>query len=67
MFCVITHVDLDKPDPETIKKKIESFKKWGGFEVPMENVIQFNNTKESLQPLVDKLKDGNMKFCENLE
>ena len=47
--------------------KIESFKKWGGFEVPMENVIQFNNTKESLQPLVDKLKEGNMKFCENLE
>ena len=33
----------------------------------MENVIQFNNTKGSLQPLVDKLKDGNMKFCENLE
>ena len=33
----------------------------------MENVIQFNNTKESLQPLVDKLKEGNMKFCENLE
>ena len=33
----------------------------------MENVIQFNNTKESLQPLVDKLQEGNMKFCENLE
>ena len=44
MFCVITHCDLQKPDPEIIEGKIASMQKWGGFEIKKENVILFNNT-----------------------
>jgi hypothetical protein len=44
VFCVITHCDLQKPDPETIEGKIASMQKWGGFEIKKENVILFNNT-----------------------
>ncbi|TNV72682.1 hypothetical protein FGO68_gene346 [Halteria grandinella] len=67
VFCIITHCDCAAPDEDTVTKKLESFKKWGGFEVPRENVIYFKNTPESLQPLIDNLKRGNMKFASNLE
>ncbi|TNV76544.1 hypothetical protein FGO68_gene1542 [Halteria grandinella] len=55
VFCIITHCDCAAPDEETLTRKLDSFKKWGGFEVPRENVIYFKNTPESLQPLVEKL------------
>ncbi len=48
VFVIITHCDLMKPDPHIINNKIESLKKWGGFEIKKENVILFDNTKESL-------------------
>lgn len=67
VFCIVTHCDLQTPDDAIITKKIESFKKWGGFEVPMENVIKFDNTPQSLEPLISKLSRGNMTFVENLE
>jgi hypothetical protein len=37
-----------KPDAQIINNKIESLKKWGGFEINIENVILFDNTLESL-------------------
>ncbi|TNV80944.1 hypothetical protein FGO68_gene1750 [Halteria grandinella] len=67
VFCIITHCDCQAPDESTVAKKLDSFKKWGGFEVPKDNVVYFKNTPESLQPLIDKLKRGNMKFADNLE
>ena len=55
VFMVLTHVDLEMPKEEFIIGKINSFKKYGGIEIPRENVIFFNNTAASLQPLLDKL------------
>ena len=41
--------------------------KWGGFKIEKENVILFDNTKESIQPLIDKLSRGNMTFAKDIE
>ena len=41
--------------------------KWGGFEFNRDNVIYMDNTKESLQPLIDKLTPGKMKFAQDIE
>jgi hypothetical protein len=62
IFLVITHADLSVPDDKTLNDKIASISKWGGFEIKRENVILFNNTSESLQPLLDKITRGNMTF-----
>lgn len=67
VFCVITHCDKERPDDKQVAMKLESMKKWGGFEIPLENVIYYNNTPESLQPFVDKLKPGNMQFAQDLD
>ncbi len=48
VFCIVTHCDLEVPSEEVLKGKMDSFKKWGGFEVPRENVILFKGTQESL-------------------
>lgn len=41
--------------------------KWGGFQIKRENVILFNNTYYSIQPLIDKLCLGNMTFAKDLD
>ncbi len=41
--------------------------KWNGFKIEKENVILFDNTKESIQPLIDKLSRGNMTFTNDTE
>jgi hypothetical protein len=48
IFCCITHCDYNIPAPDVIDNKIKSFKKWADIEIKNENVILFNNTKESL-------------------
>jgi hypothetical protein len=67
VFCIVTHVDMGMPDPEVIEAKRKSFEKYGKFEVKKENMILFDNTAESLQPLVDKLTPGNMNFAADLD
>ena len=67
VFCVVTHCDLEMPDPDVIEAKRLSFLKYGGFEVKKENMIFFNNTADSLQPLIDKLTPGNMNFAADLD
>jgi hypothetical protein len=62
VFVVVTHCDIKNPDPTTINEKIESLKKSGGIDIKKENVILFNNTAKSLQPLINKLTRGNMNF-----
>jgi hypothetical protein len=62
IFLVITHADLSVPDDKTLNDKIASLSKWGGFEIKRENVILFDNTSESLQPLSNKITRGNMTF-----
>jgi hypothetical protein len=41
--------------------------KWGGFNIKKENVILFDNTIESIQPLIDKISRGNMTFGKDIE
>lgn len=41
--------------------------KWGGFEIKKENVVLFDNTEGSLQPLIEKLSRGNMTFAADIE
>jgi len=64
---VLTHCDLEMPEEESILGKINSFKKYGQIDIPLENVIKFKNTKESLIPFIRKIKPAQMHFCENLE
>jgi hypothetical protein len=44
VFCVITHCDVQKPQPEVIENKVASMEKWGGFKILRENVVLFDNT-----------------------
>jgi hypothetical protein len=41
--------------------------RWGGFKIPKENVVLFDNTPGSIQPLIDKLSRGNMTFATDIE
>ena len=59
---IITHVDLAVPTDEYIVGKLASFKNAGGVNIPRDNVILFNNTSKSLEPLIAKIKPGNMRF-----
>jgi hypothetical protein len=47
--------------------KVASFKKYGGLEIPVENVIKFDNTKRSLEPLIFKITPSIMHFAEDLD
>ena len=67
VFVVVTHCDIKNPDPTTINEKIESLKKSGGIDIKKENVILFNNTAKSLQPLINKLTRGNMNFTSSID
>ena len=66
VFCVITHCDKFKPDEEQMKSKIESFKKYGGVECPMDHIIQFNGTWKSLVPLITKIQGDQMTFASDI-
>jgi hypothetical protein len=41
------------PDEEFIEGKLSCYVEYGQIEIPRENVILFNNTKESLASLVE--------------
>jgi hypothetical protein len=47
--------------------KLNSFKNFGALTIPPENVIKFNNSKESLEQFVSKLKKSDRHFHQNLE
>lgn len=64
-FAVFTHWDQSQ-DNELILSKLETYKKYG-IDVPLENVITFANTKESLVPFVKKLSGGNMHLAPNID
>ena len=68
MFLVLTHCDFEMPTSDFIEKKLASIREYSGLGIPQSNVILFSNTKESLDPLIPKLKPGStMNFVENLE
>ena len=62
VFMVITHVDQNPPDEDFIQGKIASFIKYGNIEISRDHVILFDNTKESLAPLVEKINRGTKKM-----
>ena len=67
IFMVVTHCDLEDPPEELIKGKLQSFKETGGIEIPLENVVKFNNTEESLLPMLERIRPANMHFHEKIE
>lgn len=67
VFLVVTHCDLKVPEEELIQGKLASFKNNGNVTIPRDNVILFNNTQESLIPLLEKVKPSNMHFHKNIE
>jgi hypothetical protein len=68
VFLVLTHCDFEMPSPDFIGRKLASIREYSGLGIPQSNVILFSKTKESLEPLIPKLKPGsNMHFVENLE
>lgn len=56
------------PTPDFIGKKLASIKDYSGLGIPQDNVILFDKTKKSLEPLISKLKPGStIHLVENLE
>jgi hypothetical protein len=68
VFLIITHCDKSMPNDAFIMGKLKSFEKWGDLLIPRDNVILYNNTIASAQPLIDKLREGSaMRFASNIE
>ena len=67
IFLIITHCDLQYPSDDLVLGKVASFKKYGGLEIPIENVIKFDNTQKSLEPLIHKITPSDMHFAEDLD
>ena len=64
-FLVITHCDKKDPDAVFIKNKLESIKKYCGLEIPVENVVKFQNSADSLVAfVVDKFVEGKIHIVE---
>ena len=68
VFLVLTHCDKLRPNQDYIVKKLASISENSGLYIPEGNVIQFDKTKESLEPLILKLTPGStMHLVKNLE
>ena len=68
VFLALNHCDFQMPTPDFIGRKLASIREYSGLGIPQSNVILFSKTKESLEPLIPKLKPGScMHFVENLE
>jgi GTPase involved in cell partitioning and DNA repair len=59
-FIVFTHCDKnsEQKDEEFIKKKLASLKKFVDLDIPFENVVLFDKTKECLEEFVEKMVPG---------
>lgn len=44
VYLVITHTDLHRVDEKIVQSKLNSFKKYGKIEIPIKDVILFDNT-----------------------
>lgn len=64
-FLCFTHCDENDADEKFMKEKRQSLKKFGDLEVPEENVIKFEKSKESLEEFVAKFVKGNIKIVDN--
>ena len=65
---MLTHCDHEMPTPDYIGKKLASIRDYSGLGIPQDNVILFDKTKESLEPLISKMKPGStVHLVENLE
>ena len=67
IFVCFTHCDESTPDAEFIKEKIASIKQYGKIEVPEENVILFDNSKESLEDFVADIVPGDVHIVDDIE
>ena len=59
VYCVITHSDIKKANSDEIQEKLKFFEKYGDIVCPPDHVIEFNNTADSLKPLIEKLNAHN--------
>ena len=65
---MLTHCDHGMPTPDYIGNKLASIRDYSGLGIPQDNVILFDKTKESLEPLISKMKPGStVHLVENLE
>ena len=67
IFLVVTHCDIQEPHEEMIRQKLETYKKFAGIEIPEKNIVRFDNSMESLFPLVEGITQGTMHFDEDLD
>ena len=44
IFLIITHCDKQYPSDDLVMGKVASFKKYGDLDIPIDNVIKFDNT-----------------------
>lgn len=65
IFVVITKCNLKRPSAKLIEEKLESLLE-NGVEVPRENVILFDDKKESLEEFVAKMVRGDITFKEEI-
>jgi hypothetical protein len=68
---IFTHCDQatgSKPvDEAFIKKKLASIKKYCGLDVPLDNVVLFDNDVDSLKDFVDEFVKGEINISEDIE
>ncbi|TNV80984.1 hypothetical protein FGO68_gene2489 [Halteria grandinella] len=68
VMCVITHCDKVPVTEPWIAEKLQMFKKYSGIQLSRDQVVLFNNTRDSLKPLVKNLApSGDMHVKTNLQ
>ena len=62
IFLVLTHCDQKMPDKAFITNKIRSLKKYTDVDIPEENVVLFEKSKESLVEFTNKFVKSDATF-----
>jgi hypothetical protein len=66
VFVIMTHCDIMKQDPYPLAlQKAKSIEERCNIKIPLENIIKFNNTSESLKSVINLIESSNtMEFIE---
>ena len=66
-FVAFTHCDNSGVKGDFKQQKLASLLKYGKLTIPPENVIEFDNTVESLQDFVDNMVRGTITITEDID
>ena len=66
-FIVLTHCDLTKPDLGYIRNKLRSIKTYTNLDIPIDNVVLFNKTSNSLEEFIANMVEGDMNIAPSIK